>query len=223
MSAIHRPLRLLVIVALVGVWLVTGAPNASAHAGIASSTPANGAQLSGAPKAVTLVFEEKVTLNGKGTRIIDGEGKTVPSVATATGRKVVLVPKSPLAPGRYAAAWHLISVDKDAVDGAISFTVATANPRGKSVVVDTLPRVPTILSAALPGHRKLTFTTRAKTGDVEWTSAGLTEPITWSVKGNGKTARASGVLPQAGTWSFTATLVNGTGVVIVKGKVTLVD
>lgn len=222
MSAIHRPLRLLVIVALVGVWLVTGAPNASAHAGIASSTPANGAQLSGAPKAVTLVFEEKVTLNGKGTRIIDGKGKTVPAVATAVGRKVTLVPKAPLPAGRYAAAWHLISVDKDPVEGAISFTVATPNPKGTPVVVDTLPKVPTTLSAALPGKRKLTFTTRAKTGDVEWTSAGLQEPITWTVKGNGKSARASGVLPQAGTWSFAATLVNGTGVVIVKGKVTLV-
>jgi hypothetical protein len=168
------------------------------------------------------VFGEKVSLGGKGTRIVDGKGKTVAAVATATGKRVVLVPSKPLPAGRYAAAWHLISVDGDAVDGAVSFTVATANPKGASVVVPTLPKVPTVLSAARPGSRTLAFTTRAKSGDVEWTSSALPEPIAWSVRGDGQSAKAAGVLPIAGTWSFTATLVNGTGVVVVKGRVTLV-
>ncbi|MBK9739215.1 MAG: copper resistance protein CopC [Actinobacteria bacterium] len=221
MKPFHTTGRAISIALVAVLALVAGATSASAHAGLGSSSPANGARLAAAPKAVTLVFEEKVSLDGTGTRIIDENGKTVPADVTSSGRKVTLVPASRLAPGRYAVAWHVISADRDAVDGAISFTVATPNGKGPSVVLPTMPKVPTTLSAALPGARTLTFTTRARSGQVEWTSSKLREPITWTVKGNGTTARSRGVLPMPGTWSFTATLVNGTGVVVVKGKATL--
>jgi len=47
------------------------------------------------------------------------------------------------------------------------------------------------------------------------------EPITWEAEGNGAKVAATGVLPTAGVWSFTATLTKGANVTVVKGKVTL--
>jgi len=201
--------------------VVTGGTSASAHAGITSSTPANGSQLSTAPASVIVKFGEKVHLDGKDSRLIDDKGITVASRVRAKGRIVTFTPARELAPGRYAAAWHVLSADGDPVQGAIAFTVATPNPRGTPVAIRTAPRVPTTLSAALPGYRTLFFSTPATSGDVEWTSKAVPEPIMWTVRGSGTKASAKGVLPTSGTWSFTATLASATGVVVVKGKVTI--
>jgi len=48
---------------------------------------------------------------------------------------------------------------------------------------------------------------RAKSGEVTWTSEAMPEPIIWTITGNGTTAKASGVLPLAGTWRMSAMLV----------------
>lgn len=213
--------RGLAVTALAVGALATAATTASAHAGIESSRPANGAQLTAAPRAITLTFAEKIRLDGKGSRLIDGTGTLVPATITAKGSKVVFVPRTALPQGRYAAAWHLISADGDTVEGAISFTVAQPNPKGPSVTVPTIPKVPTTLSAAAPGSRTISFTSTASAGDVEWTSAAVPEPITWEAEGNGAKVAATGVLPTAGVWSFTATLTKGANVTVVKGKVTL--
>lgn len=209
------------VVVLAAATLLAGVTAATAHAGIESSSPANGAQLATAPKAITLTFAEKVRLDGKGSRLLDGAGKVVPTKVRAKGTKVTFTPQKTLPAGRYAAAWHLVSVDGDPVEGAISFTVATENPSGTPVSIATVPKVPTTLSAALPGSRTLFFSTAAKSGDVEWTSARIKEPITWVVRGSGTKAAAKGVLPTAGTWKFTATLENGSQVLVVTGKVTI--
>lgn len=206
---------------LTAIALAAGITTASAHAGLGSSSPANGAQLAKAPRAVTLVFPEKVKLDGKGTRIIDGNGTRVPAKASVKGGRVTLTPAAPLPAGRYAAAWHLLSADGDAVEGAISFTVATPNPAGTPVTIAAKPNVPTTLSAAAPGSRTITFTSKATLGDVEWTSSAVPEPINWEATGKGGKVTATGVLPTAGVWSFTATLENGSAVTVVKGSVTL--
>lgn len=213
--------RGLAVTALTAGALAAATTSASAHAGIESSTPRNGAQLKAAPTAVSLTFAEKVKLDGKGSRLIDGTGKRVPAKVTAKGTKVLYVPATTLAPGRYAAAWHLISVDGDTVEGAISFTVAQPNPKGTPVTIPTTPKVPTTLSAATPGSRTIVFDSKATAGDVEWTSTAIPEPITWEAAGNGSKVAAKGVLPTAGTWSFTATLTKGSQVTVVKGAVTL--
>jgi methionine-rich copper-binding protein CopC len=213
--------RAAAVVALLSTSLLVGATSASAHAGIASSSPANGARLSAAPAAVVVRFAEKITLTGTDSRLIDRNGATVAAKVTAKGRKVTWTPQAPLAAGRYAAAWHVLSADGDAVDGAISFTVDVPNPPGTPVKVDAKPKVPTVISAARPGSRTLFFTTDARSGDVEWTSKAIPEPIAWTVKGNGTTAKATGVLPTSGTWTFTATLTSAKAVTIVTGSVRL--
>jgi methionine-rich copper-binding protein CopC len=213
--------RGIAVTALTAGALAAATTPASAHAGIESSTPDNGAQLATAPRAVTLSFAEKVKLDGKDSRLIDGTGKTVPARVTAKGTKVVFIPTTTLPSGRYAAAWHLISVDGDAVEGAISFTVATPNPKGTPIRIPTVPKVAAALSAAAPGSRTIVFDSTATAGDIEWTSAAIPEEIVWEASGNGRKVTAKGVLPTAGEWSFTATLTKGSAVTVVKGKVTL--
>ena len=51
----------------------------------------------------------------------------------------------------------------------------------------------------------------------------MPEPIIWTITGNGTTAKASGVLPLAGTWRMSAMLVTSssemvmpTGSVVIK-------
>lgn len=222
MHASLRPHRVLAAVALGAVALLTAAPAASAHAGIESSSPRNGAQLRSAPTVVTLTFGETVKLDGTSSRLLDGTGATVPATVKARGQKVTFTPRTPLVSGRYAATWHLISTDGDAVEGAISFTVAEPNPRGQAQTVTTTPAIPTTLNGNLPGSRTLAMVAKGLTGDVEWTSAKLPEALTWTVTGNGKRATATGVLPWPGRWTFTATLTDAkSNVLVVKGAVTL--
>lgn len=222
MSRIPTPGRIVAAIALAAAALVIAPSPASAHAGIESSSPANGAQLRSAPKAVTFTFEEKVTLAGNGTRIVDAQGKAVRAKATARGAKVAIVPVTPLAKGRYAASWSVRSEDGDVVTGAISFTVGQPNPKGSVVAIVAKPDVPTTLSAGMPGSRTLTMSTKAKAGDVEWTSSAVPGPILWEFDGNGTTGTATGVLPTAGRWSFEATLeMSNNAIVVVTGSVTL--
>ncbi|MDQ5975025.1 MAG: copper transport protein [Actinomycetota bacterium] len=218
----RAPLRILAAVAVaVGALLVAPSP-ATAHTDVQSTSPANGAELASAPGAVTVTFGEKVVPTGSDTRIIDGQGRVVPARVTARGRTVTITPRSPLPRGRYAAAWHVRSADGHTVEGAISFTVGTPNVPGPEVAIAAKPRVPTTLSASRPGSRTLAFTTKARSGEVVWTSADLPEPLVWEIDGDGTTATATGVLPTAGRWTFEATLeLPGISVVIVTGSVTL--
>jgi methionine-rich copper-binding protein CopC len=222
MNAFIRPGRVLAALALGAIALLAAAPAASAHAGIESSSPRNGAQLHAAPKSITLAFGETVRLDGTGSRLIDGHGVTVAAAVRAEGHTVTFVPRQALAAGRYVAAWHLISTDGDAVEGAIAFTIAQPNPRGHAQAVNTRPAIPTTLNGDLPGSRTLRFLAKGRTGDVEWTSARLPEALAWTLTGNGTKATATGVLPWAGTWSFNATMTDVNGnVLIVKGTVRL--
>ena len=214
--------RALAIAAAAALTVMVAAAPVSAHAGIASSSPANGAQLTAAPKSVTLTFEEKVRVDAAGTRIVDAGGATVPGKVAAKGTTVTITPAKPLASGRYAATWQVSSGDGHTVYGAIAFTVDQPNPKGAPAKVTTMPRVPTMISAALPGSRTLTMTSKARSGDIEWTHADLPEPMLWEFAGNGTKGTATGVLPMPGEWLFEATLdMPGGAVVVVSGSVTL--
>jgi methionine-rich copper-binding protein CopC len=218
----NRPSRILAAVALSAAVVLASATAAYAHAGIESSSPSNGAQLKVAPQTVALTFAESVKLDGKGTRLVDQTGATVAATVKAKGHKVTFTPKSPLPAGRYAAAWHLISVDGDPVEGAITFTVSMANPKGSPQIASTKPSIPTTLNGDLPGSRTLTFASKATVGDIEWTSAKLPEEVVWEAAGNGTKVTATGVLPWAGVWNFTATLTDAQNhVLVVKGSVTV--
>ena len=110
---------------LVGVMLA--APSFG-HAKLVNSTPASGAQLTEAPKTLTLSFNEEVKLAAL-TLIRDG--KTVPVTVdkSAPAAKTVVVPVSALTAGDYEIHWTAISTDDGhVIKGSFAFTVSSATP-----------------------------------------------------------------------------------------------
>ena len=125
-----------------------------------------------------------------------------------------------------SATWHAISDDGHLISGALAFTVGKATPRGQCTSIATMPRIVTTLSGDRQGRLTLTMASKAKSGEVTWTSDAMPEPIIWTITGNGTTAKESGVLPLAGTWGMSAMLVTSSpemvmpsGSVVIKATV----
>ncbi len=211
--------KALVAVLLGSLALLVSPTPAFAHAELESSSPRNGSQLTVAPKTITLTFGEEIALAA--AQILDQSGNQVPARAAASGQRLTLIPEDPLPSGRYAVGWQVTSADGHAVAGAISFTIAIANPPGKATTLVLKPAVAARVSAALVGARTITFASKAKSGEVLLTNAALPGPITWRITGNGKLAKASGVIPFAGTWAIEASLFAGAlDFVVAKGTQT---
>ncbi len=217
-------MRLGLVAAVLGsLALLVNPTPAFAHADVQVSSPRNGAELSVAPKKVVITFTEAVTLDSMTPRLVDGAGRTLPSTAVMAGTVLTITPAKPLGRGITSATWHVISDDGHPISGALAFTVGKANPRGQRASIVTMPRIVTTLSGDRQGPLTLTVVSRAKSGEVTWTSDAMPEPLMWTITGNGATAKASGVLPLAGTWRMSAMLVTSssemvmpTGSVVIK-------
>ena len=209
--------RALVAVLLGSLALLVSPTPAFAHAEMTSSTPRNGAQLTSAPKSIIITFGEAVELET--AAIVDRNGVVLPSQSVISGARLTVTPKSALAKGMFAVTWQVLSDDGHHVAGAISFTVATANTAGKPASLSLTPAVKAQISAPFVGYRTITFTSTAKSGEVLLSSPTLPGPITWQVTGNGRLAKASGVVPFPGSWGIEASLLSGqTDFVVVKGS-----
>lgn len=136
MSA-HRsraPLPALVaplVAALVLVTLVA-APRAEAHAGLASSSPADGAVLEAAPAEVRLGFTEElqepayvVVTAPDGTR----SSSQAAVVEGADAVQAVPAPAGGDAEGVWRIAFRVVSADGHPITGELSFTVDPTGPR----------------------------------------------------------------------------------------------
>jgi len=203
--------------------LVGSAGPAAAHPNLISTTPRDGSQLASAPAKIVIAFDEAVTMAPQGTRIVDGTGTVVPSTSKLSNknRTLTITPAKRLVKGRYAAAYNLTSVERHFVPGAIAFTVATPTAKGSPIKAKPSPNIPTTLDGDRPGVRTITIDTPLKKGEVTWRGPGVGEPIIWQLKGNGSKAKATGVLPTSGTWTFEANLSTADSVLIPKGQVTL--
>ena len=125
----------LAVLALAAGLVVAVAPAAPAfaHAALQSSVPAGESVLDEPPPAITLTFDEPVTIEPGAIRLLDSSGADVtiglaeggaqPSVVTAS------VPGIPN--GAYVVAWRVISQDGHPANGAFTFQV------GRGAAVDT--------------------------------------------------------------------------------------
>jgi len=110
---------------LAGIAVLAVAPLAAwGHAKLLSTSPAAGAQLDAAPKALTLKFNEAVQL---GALKLSVEGKDVPLTldrgAAAAPQVTVALPA--LASGTYQVQWSALTADDGhVVKGSFSFVVA---------------------------------------------------------------------------------------------------
>lgn len=118
--------------------LLLAAAPASAHAGLIDSDPADGARLDGAPRQVTLSFNEDiqrpayVVVRAAGEEVVSGE-------ADVAGPRVTATVPADAAAGEWSVAFRVVSTDGHPVTGELGFAVAevsaaepTEEPTGAS-------------------------------------------------------------------------------------------
>ncbi|MDP2014864.1 MAG: hypothetical protein Q8L05_11625, partial [Actinomycetota bacterium] len=108
------------------------------------------------------------------------------------------------------------------ITGALAFIVGEPTPAGMPKSISTTPKITTVLNGSRSGPLNVVFSTSATSGEVEWSNPAFDGPFTWPISGNGKQAKASGILPTTGKWTMRATLIGKAGSVIVtNGAVSL--
>ena len=119
------------LLALIAFMTIAMAPPATAHADLASTSPAD-KEVSTAPvERIELVFTDAVEVSGSGVRLLDGTGGTIgSSVFSASDTTVAVIPDDPLGTGRYAVLWQVESTDGHEIPGSISFEVVLAGTDG---------------------------------------------------------------------------------------------
>jgi copper transport protein len=107
--------------------LLAGAGNASAHAALKGSDPADGSVLDAAPKDITLRFTESVSLLQDSIRVVDPENRAVdtgkPGRAGGRSDTVGVTLPTGLDDGTYTIAWRVVSADSHPISGALLFSV----------------------------------------------------------------------------------------------------
>jgi methionine-rich copper-binding protein CopC len=104
---------------------------ASAHARVASSTPANGATVAPGLTEIFIVFTEEVSLTQTTAQLTGPGGATVAGVTYSVNRAMrkEFTVKTPAltAAGQYQLAWRAVTPDDNGItNGTISFTVGAA-------------------------------------------------------------------------------------------------
>ncbi|TDO35151.1 copper transport protein [Kribbella sp. VKM Ac-2527] len=121
--------RLLLGAAAIPVLLLATALPASAHPTLLSTTPEAGYSVSTAPEQVTMVFDEPVSVEPHGVRVLGAGGdeiRTSPVVTDQGGRRLTVRLLSVPAAGRYVVRWRVTAQDGDVVDSGFDFAVATS-------------------------------------------------------------------------------------------------
>lgn len=109
----------------------------SAHAGVVSTDPVDGARLPVSPTTVSVTFSEPVTLAPGGLRVVRPDG-TLADIGEEVGRgTVVSQTVEPLPDGWYVMAWSIVSEDGHVVHGSATFAVGDADSAARPVPAAT--------------------------------------------------------------------------------------
>jgi methionine-rich copper-binding protein CopC len=114
-----------VLTAALGLALGTAA--GIAHSYLERAEPRAGSTVKAAPTEVRLRFTERLEAAFSTVRVTDETGKRVDrgdAQMDAGAPRELRVPLGPLAPGRYAVHWRVLSVDSHVVEGSFTFRVA---------------------------------------------------------------------------------------------------
>jgi copper transport protein len=199
-----------------------GAGAASAHAALLYTTPSANQSTVESPRAISLVFGERVTLAQAPVRVRDVSGHliAVGPAAQDRGGSVVSVPvPTALGSGVYTVGWRVVSVDGDPIAGSFRFGVgsvaalpggAPSGPGSAAPVSLALARF--ALFASLAGLAGGIAVTRLTAGSrVLESGRELQVPaVPWgSIAVTGVAASAILAVVQAGSGSVTAGLSTG--------------
>ncbi len=129
----HQVIRwvsgLLGLLTAAGIVLVAAAPAASAHATLLFTSPAADSAVPVSPKAITLTFNEAVTMAGTPVTLTGAGGRKIAlgPARESGGRSVVTVPvRGRLPHGVYTVSWQVVSADGDVVGSEFRFGVGPA-------------------------------------------------------------------------------------------------
>lgn len=193
------------IVLLVGIIAqAIDAATASAHAGVVTISPANGSVLKGAPKNVTITFNEGVEASAARVQLIDANAKIVKTKfsSTAGGSSISLTPARTMPRGMYALRWSVTSADGHVVTGASTFAIGQHGKRGKSVNVtakSTNGKTIAVNTTNGVGAKTITIAGGTKVTGLELRHRSLGAALAIPVVN----AKAGVILPFAGEWTLT--------------------
>src|SRR5258706_938576 len=127
--AIRRVAGLVGALTVAGIVAIAVAPAALAHATLLFTSPAADSAVPVSPQAITLTFNQAVTLAGPAVRLAAPGGRAIAlgPARQSSGRRVVTVPvASRLPDGVYTVSWQVISSDGDEAGGQFRFAVGPA-------------------------------------------------------------------------------------------------
>lgn len=127
MNALLRWLAagVLAVLMLIGA----GAGIAQAHPTLLVTDPATETAVASSPEAITLLFNEPVTIGDRAIVLLDQAGREVPTRPAThlrEGRAVTTRSAQPLAPGTYTVRWRATGSDGDQVEQEFRFAVGVA-------------------------------------------------------------------------------------------------
>jgi copper transport protein len=128
-----RRVALRVAAGLAGIALasVAYAQPASAHAGLVTSDPSNGATLATAPRTVRLWFNEQISSRLSTARLVDHTGSDVAgtqAVAARDDARLLEVSLPALSRGTYGVLWRVLAQDDGhTTNGVVVFNIGAAN------------------------------------------------------------------------------------------------
>jgi copper transport protein len=138
-----RRAALLLFALVAGVALALGpARPAHAHASLESSSPAASSVLDEAPTDITLDFDEPVTAQADGIRLLDSSSNpiTVGAPEQGSDSSVVVAAVPDIPDGAYVVAWQVVSQDGHPLSGAFAFQI------GREAAIDTRDLLASVLS-----------------------------------------------------------------------------
>ncbi|WP_167551037.1 copper resistance protein CopC [Cellulosimicrobium cellulans] len=137
---------------------VAGALPAAAHASLVATSPAHGEVLDSSPDAVTVTFDEPVTVVAGSFSVTGPDGVRHDSGTERydDARTSVTTDLAPDLPdGTYVVSWRILSLDTHVTGGSVSFSVGAASSGPSPSLATSEPARP-VVAVATPVGRWLT-------------------------------------------------------------------
>lgn len=189
----RRACGLLGALILAGIALAVTAPAASAHATLLFTSPAADSAVPVSPEAITLTFNEQVTLAGTPVTLAGPGGREIALglARESGGRSVVTVPVTGRLPdGVYTVSWQVVSSDGDPINSQYEFAVGPAPAALGSLAVSATPSTPGQWPLAAARWLLFAGLAAALGGLAGWALAGLYRdrpvplPGPWALRGS---------------------------------------
>lgn len=167
-KAKRRIVRVTVWVAVLGLLLgvlstIIGVATADAHASLKLATPADGAQLTSAPRDVVLVFDEPVSTSFATVTVTGPSGSAIEGRAQVVGDTVTQPLAGGLSSGTYTVAFRVVSDDGHPVSGQSRFTLSLTGAAG-SATPTSVPTMTPLSSGAGAGGADESATAARQSG-----------------------------------------------------------